>query len=270
MIKSAIFHRIWSYVRHHLTAWNTTGEGIHSPYLFHIVRFILRDENPFYCFTDIERRRQMLLECEDELDVVDFGSQGSPEGTHVTRRVCDIAERQLESERAGQVLFRLVYFLGQHEKRPLKILELGSSLGITTAYLAMPDTRNSVQTFEGSESVLRVAQGVWKALRVENIEWIEGNIDDTLINHARDAYDIAYIDANHTYEATMRYVHFLLPKISAYGILIVDDIHYSEGMEKAWHAIQSDPRVTTTMDLYHMGLVFVNRQFLKRHYIIRI
>ena len=160
MAKKDIAHRVFAYLRHFFSAWNTTGEGIHSPYLFELVRFVLRDENAYYCFADIERRREMLAACEDVLDVTDFGSGGSPEGKKVQRRVCDIAKTHLEQPKIGQLLFRVVNFLGQHERRPLEILELGSSLGVTTAYLASADSRNKVVTLEGSDAVLHVAQGV--------------------------------------------------------------------------------------------------------------
>lgn len=270
MAKSSAIHRVWTYVRHVLTAWNTTGEGIHSPYLFQIVRFVLRDENSFYCFADIERRREQLQRCEDVLEVVDYGSCGSKEGMHVQRRVCDVTNKQLESAKVAQTLFRLVNFMTQDSSRPLEILELGTSLGITTSYLAAVDSRNRVVTLEGSEQVLRVAQGIWKTLRLENIEWHEGNIDDTLYKYAREKLDFVYVDANHTYEATKRYVDYLLPRLDEKGILVLDDIHYSSEMEQAWQEIKTDPRVTTTMDLYHCGLVFVDPHYLKRHYKIRI
>lgn len=263
-------HRIGAFIRHFLTAWNTTGEGIHSPYLFRLVRFVIRDENTFYCFADIERRREYLKACEDELDVVDFGSAGSPEGTHIKRRVCDIAKRQLECAKIGQLLFRIINFMGQEEKRPLEILELGTSLGVTTAYLASASRKNRVMTLEGSESVLKIAQGVWRALKLENIEWQEGNIDNTLYKYAREQLDLAYVDANHTYEATKRYVDFLLPRMTEKGIIVLDDIHYSEGMERAWEELKQDQRVTTTMDLYHVGMIFVDKHYLNRHYRIRI
>lgn len=275
MTKSSTFYRIFAYLRHVLTAWNTTGEAIHSPYLFHIVRFLFRDENSYYCFADIERRREQLLACEDRLDVVDYGSCGSPEGTHVSRRVCDIAKNHLESARVGQLLFRLVVFMGEHEKRPLRIVELGTSLGITTAYLASADSRNQITTFEGSEAVLNVAKSVWKTLKLENIEWIIGNIDDTIYNIKREEdapkqLDLTYIDANHTYEATKRYVDYLLPLMTEKGVVVIDDIHYSKEMEQAWIELKADPRVTSSMDIYHAGLLFVDPHYLKRHYRCRV
>lgn len=270
MTKSGDIHRLLAFVKHFFTSWNTTGEGIHSPYLFEFVRFVLRDRNTYYCFADIERRREMLLACEDTLDVLDFGSQGLPEGKHVQRRVCDIAKNHLESSLVGQALFRLVNWMGAHEKRPLEILELGTSLGITTAYLAAANSRNRVMTMEGSGAVLKVAQGVWKALKLENIEWQEGNVDDTLLIHARERLDMAYVDANHTYEATLRYVNALLPRLREKGVIVLDDIHYSAQMEQAWKKLKDDKRVTTSMDLYHVGLLFVDPHYLKRHYIIRL
>ncbi len=265
-----LLHRIWSYVRHVLTAWNTSGEGIHSPYLFRLVCFVLRDKNAYYCFGDIERRREYLLACPDELDVVDYGSRGSKEGKRVRRKINEIAAGHLESAEMGQLLFRLVNFIGQEEKRPLEILELGTSLGITTAYLSSADSRNHVVTLEGSEAVLQVARGVWQALRLKNIESKVGNIDDTLYLYAREKLDLAYVDANHTYEATMRYADYLLPRMHEKGVLVIDDIHYSEEMERAWTALKNDSRVTTSMDLYHMGLLFVDTHYLKRHYRIRV
>lgn len=270
MAKNTKIHRILAFLRHRFTSWNTTGEGIHSPYLFYLVRFILRDENTFYSFREIERRRALMLCSEEELEVVDFGSAGSPEGKRVRRRVCDIAKTHLERPKVAQVLFRIVHFLGQNEKRPLEIIELGTSLGITTAYLAMPSSKNRVMTLEGSEAVLQKAQSNWKALKLENIQWAQGNIDDTLYIYAREGLDLAYVDANHTYEATKRYVDYLLPRMNEKGIIAIDDIHYSEEMERAWQEIQQDPRVTTSMDLYDLGLLFVDPHYLKRHYKIRI
>ena len=277
MAKSTQIHSICAFIKHFFSSWNTTGEGIHSPYLFELVRFILRDRNAYYCFADIERRRELLKACEDELDVVDFGSQGSREGKRVRRKVSDIAKTHLERPGVGQLLFRLVNWVGEHEKRPLEIVELGTSFGITTAYLASADSRNTVRTYEGSGEVLKVAQGIWRALKLENICWIEGNIDQTLLNldhsllnNAPAHADIAYVDANHTYEATMRYADFLLERLNQKGVLAIDDIHYSEEMERAWSELKADPRVTTTMDLYHLGLIFVDSHYLKRHYKIRI
>lgn len=266
----AIIYRVFSYLRHVLTAWNTTGEGIHSPSLFYIVRFLFRDKNSYYCFETIEQRRASLLANRDVVEVIDYGSCGCPSGMRVMRRISDVAKYQLECARVQQVLFRLLAYMNEGEHRPLEILELGTSLGITTAYLASVDSKNRVMSFEGSSSIASLARKQWQLLGLENIECVEGRIEDTLYNNARAKLDFVYVDANHTYEATMEYVHFLLDRMSPKGIVVVDDIHYSREMCRAWEELKKDKRVTSSMDLFHVGLLFVNPYYMKRHYTISL
>lgn len=266
----AIIYRVFSYLRHVLTAWNTTGEGIHSPSLFYIVRFLFRDKNSYYCFETIEQQRASLSANRDVVEVIDYGSCGCPSGMRVMRRISDVAKYQLECARVQQVLFRLLVYMNEEEHRPLEILELGTSLGITTAYLASVDSKNRVMSFEGSSSIASLARKQWQLLGLENIECIEGRIEDTLYNNARARLDFVYVDANHTYEATMEYVHFLLDRMSPKGIVVVDDIHYSREMCRAWEELKKDKRVTSSMDLFHVGLLFVNPYYMKRHYKISL
>lgn len=265
-----LLYRVFSYFRHLLTAWNTTGEGVHSPSLFYIVRFLLRDKNSYYCFRNIEQIRASLISNKEFIEVVDYGSCGSPLGTRVLRQIGDIARNQLECARVQQVLFRLVMNMNAELNRPLEIIELGTSLGVTTAYLASVDSRNRVMTFEGSSSIASIARNQWYLLGLKNIECIEGRIEDTLYNIARARIDLAYVDANHTYQATMGYVHFLLDRMSEMGMIVIDDIHYTREMYRAWEELKQDERVTSSMDLYYVGLLFVDPHYMKRHYIIRI
>jgi predicted O-methyltransferase YrrM len=267
---STLIYRVLYYLRHVLTAWNTTGESIHSPYLFYIVHFLMRDKSSYYCFADIERRRDSLLLDDRMLDVVDYGSNGTQDGLRIQRRICDIARFQLERPRVQETLFRLIVHMGRVLGRPLEILELGTSLGITTAYMASAHSHNHVMTFEGSSAIADVARSQWSALRLVNIECIEGRIEDTLYKYARERIDVAYVDANHTYKATMEYVCYLLPRITEKGVVVIDDIHYSPEMKRAWDELKQHAYVTTSMDLYHVGLLYVDKHYLKRHYRIYI
>ena len=53
-------------------------------------------------------------------------------------------------------------------------------------------------------------------------------------------------------------------------MIVVDDIHHSEEMERAWKEICGDERVTSTMDLYQMGLVFFDKHYWRRNYKMRL
>lgn len=262
----ALFRFLFA-VRHRLTAWNTGGEGIHSPYLFYMVRMLFSSSDSYYIWPEIEKQRARLLQDKTLLHIRDFGT-----GHDRDEAVCRIASSALESRKIGEILFRLVWFLGHEANIPLNIIELGTSLGITTSYLATPNTKNRVLTLEGSPEIVAVAKHIWRQLGVKNVVVVEGNIDDTLYNIdiSRARIDVAYIDANHTAEATLRYFDYISSLMGEKSIIILDDIHYSREMDAAWKQIRARSGVTATMDLYDIGLVFFDPHYLKHNYIIRI
>lgn len=260
-------YRVYAGISHLLTAWNTGGEGIHSPYLFHLVQMSLYDSHRYYCWDAIEALRRVMLSSDGQLDMVDRGT-----GISGSKRICDIAKHSLQSPRGAQMLFRLAVHLGreqrEHGRDGLYIVELGTSLGITTAYLAAADSRNRVVTYEGCPAVAQIARRNWTQLGLRNITCIEGDIDDTF-DDAR-TIDMAYLDANHTYDATVRYWSRLAKQAHDRSVFIFDDIHYSRGMYRAWQDVCADTRVTSTMDLGKMGLAFFDPHYLKKHYRLKI
>ena len=54
-------YRAKSWLKFQLTAWNTGGEGVHSPYLFEWVRMVMSDKHRYYVWKDIEVCRAELL-----------------------------------------------------------------------------------------------------------------------------------------------------------------------------------------------------------------
>jgi predicted O-methyltransferase YrrM len=166
------------------------------------------------------------------------------------------------------MLYRLVNWLGHQlrtDNKGLVIIELGTSLGVTTAYLASVDGRDVVVSFEGCESVARLAQENWCRLGLDNVECRIGKIDVSVLSEI-DKVDVAFIDANHTYDASIAYFNALAGKVHEKSVIVMDDIHYSEDMERAWKEICADERVTTTIDLYQMGLVFFDAHYWRRNY----
>ena len=255
----------------------------------------MSDKNTYYVWDEIEEIRQEMLKDTRELEFVDYGSGGplptSPsKGRSANmRRVCDIAKGSLARRKEAQLLARLVGWLGRplltspsrggigdeasEDRKRLAIVELGTSLGVTTAYLAAMDSRNKVVTYEGCPAVAEVAQANWEKLGLSNIACVVGEITVDSLQLAVDSLsgiDVAFIDANHTCEATLTYFNALASRVHEKSVVVVDDIHYNEDMEKAWKAICADERVTTTMDLYRMGLVFFDKHYWRKHYKMRI
>lgn len=272
---NAIF-RVWSYLKFWFTAWNTGGEGVHSPSLFYLVRMIMYDDNRYYSWQAIEKQRKMLLASSECVCVDDYGTGHSGE-----KKVRDIASHSLETPKIAQMLYRIASYslhCDGSEAMEKKILELGTCLGITTSYLAMVDSRVKVTGMEGAGELLRISREVWNRLGLKNIEWVQGDISDklpewvkgTLYNNARARLPFVFMDANHSYTATINYYKELVPLMGEGSIMVIDDIHHSREMERAWHEIQNREEVTSTIDVFRCGLVFFNTAYLKRHYKMRI
>lgn len=266
-------YRFSSAVCHALTARNSKGEGIHSPYLFELVRMVLYDTHPYYFFAPVEQRRYAMLHASKRVDCTDYGT-GGKHGMRRQRLVSDIARTSLEPPMWGQTLFRLTNWLG-HQARGqgregLHIVELGTSLGITTAYLAGVDSHDRITTFEGCPDIAALAQRNWDKLGLHNIRCVVGNIDDTLAAHLSGPVDLAFLDANHTCEATLRYYDILAPHFLPKSVAVIDDIHYSPSMARAWRTLCRRPEVTTAMDFGRAGMLFFDPRYLHRLYKLRL
>jgi predicted O-methyltransferase YrrM len=77
---------------------------------------------------------------------------------------------------------------------------------------------------------------------------------------------MVYIDANHRYEPTLRYFDALVKYCTPDAVLVLDDIHWSAEMEKAWEKIKQHEKVTLTIDIFDAGLVFFTPLYTKQHY----
>lgn len=254
------------YLHYYSTAQNGKGHGIHSPFVFDFVINVLNDRKTYYAYEQVEDMRQELLKDKHTLEIEDLGA-GSVVAKARQRRVCDIARHAAKPKKYGQLLFRIVNYY-----QPSTIIELGTSLGITTAYLAAANTSIPVMTLEGASSVVEEAGNNFAALDLPNVRLIEGNFDDTLPKVIDIVYGtgMVFIDGNHRKEPTIRYFHQLLEKADADSILIFDDIHWSEEMEEAWTIIKDHPAVTATIDLFFIGIVFFRAEFKeKQHFVIR-
>ena len=254
------------YLRYYLTASSGKGHGIHSPFVFDFVMKVLNDKNKSERSDEIEKIRSSLLHTNTSIDVKDFGA-GSGIIKSKMRMIKHIAASSLKPKKYAMLLARIAkYYKSQ------TIIELGTSFGISTAYIASSNPMSKIYTLEGSENICNIAQNNFDKLDSQNISLIRGDFENTLplllskINNI----DLAFIDGNHRKIPTINYFHWLSAKSTNESVFIFDDIHWSKQMEEAWKEIQQHPDVSLTVDLFFIGLVFFNRAFkVKRHFVIR-
>jgi predicted O-methyltransferase YrrM len=254
------------YLQYYLSASNSKGHGMHSPFVFQFILHVLNNHSGYQPPIKIENLRRQLLTDNRLLEIEDLGA-GSRVASSKKRTVRQLAKAALKPKKYAQLLYRLVNYYA-----PETILELGTSLGVTTSYLSAANPSAKIFTIEGSKAVAAIARENFEKLSLKNIELIQGSFDEHLTSaiHQLSSIDLAYIDGNHRYEPTMRYFHQLLPHLHNYSILIFDDIHWSEEMERAWEEIKGHTSVRYTIDVFFLGFVFFRQEFkVKQHFCIR-
>jgi predicted O-methyltransferase YrrM len=226
--------------------------GVHSPFIFNLYNQVIKHDGHFSAYDSIETLRNKLLGDNREIEVTDFGA-GPLSGVKRTRSVKEIARTSAKPAKYGQLLFRIV-----NHFQPHIIFDLGTSLGITTCYQAEANKEATIYTFEGCPNVASIAQENFKALGLNRIHTVIGNLDETLSLQLSkiDTLDYAFFDGNHRYEPTMRYFESCLAKHHEGSVFVIDDLYWSAEMKKAWEEIKKHPKVLQTVDLFFIGLVF--------------
>ena len=254
------------YFKYYLSASNSKGHGVHSPFVFDFIKFVKNDFKQYDCYLKIEALRKQLLHNKSLIEVEDFGAGSTILKTN-KRAIYKMAQSSLKPRKFAQLLFRVVQYY-----KPATILELGTSFGITSAYLASGNPAATLHTLEGSPAIASIASSNFRSLGLSNVRLKEGDFAKTFQPLLQDLpqIDLAFIDGNHRKEPTLQYFYSLLAKTNEQSILIFDDIHWSEEMEAAWEQIKAEPRVTLSIDLFFIGLVFFKKDFkATQHYRIR-
>jgi len=253
------------YLRYRLTASNGRGHGIHSPFVYDFTRKVLDDRVRPEASGRIEALRKRLRKDRRPLEVRDLGA-GSTAGGGAVRTVADIARSAAKPARYGRLLHRTAAYLGCRSA-----VELCTSLGISTCYLATVPGMQKVVTLEGAPAVLRVAEAHFEEMGLDNVRTLEGDFGSTLGQALSEMAgpDLVFFDGNHRYEPTVDYFRQCLAQAGDRTVFIFDDIHWSPGMEQAWDEIRHHPRVRCTIDLFFLGIVLFRSEFReKQHFTI--
>lgn len=256
---------VLNYLKFWFVARNRKGFGIHSPFVFKLATQIIHDYTPFYCYADIEKERQALLKNHSAIQVNDLGT-GKAKNSGTERKVSAIAKKSLKPAKQAQLLFRLINYFGFRN-----LLEIGTSLGITSSYLAKTDSRAKLITLEGCANTAGLAQTTFEKLNISNIELLVGDFSQTLpqaLDKLKEL-DFVFFDGNHSKPATLAYFELCLTKIHNETLFVFDDIYLNPDMEDAWETIKKHPQVRVTLNLFHLGLVFFRKELTKQHFNLR-
>ena len=254
------------FLRYFFTASNGKGHGIHSPFVYAFVRDVLNDREKYPAYEQLDALKKNLLSDHRILNVADFGG-GSVLSDADQRSISEITRYASSRKSFSRLLYRISKYY-----QPATMLELGTSMGIAAASLALGHPAGQLTTIEGSPEIAEAAQQNFKTLGIENIRCLTGHFDECLeqtLAHMPPV-DLIFIDGNHREEPLIRYMDILMAHRSPRSVFILHDIHWSAQMEKAWERIRGYPEVMLTVDLFFGGMIFFNEQFrIKQDFVIR-
>lgn len=251
------------FVKYFLKAKN--AHSIHSPFVFEFYNQVFKDNTYFFEFKSIEAQRRELETNKKSIKRLDLGA-GKKDSNPKEEIISNLAKSSLKPKKWGQFLFRLIKFYNYQD-----VLDLGTSFGITTAYMAKANEKAKVYTLEGCPETLKLAKNTFKNLDLTNIITTEGNINETLssVLNSLKKIDLVFFDANHKKEPTISYFEKALTLKNEKSCFVFDDIYWSDEMKEAWEIIKKHPEVSISIDLFYVGLVFFRKGVEKQHFTLK-
>lgn len=240
-----------------------TWYRIHSPFAYDFAEVVLEDDRWYYAFSTIETRREHLLRNRTRLELTDFGA-GSRLRRKKNTTVAALARHSACRPEVGRWLFRMV-----NHFKPATMLELGTSLGISTAYQAAAAPNARFISIEGDPGLANLAKENLRLLGIPNVDIRQGRFEEQLPKALgeMEKLDYLFVDGNHRKAPTLDYFHKCLPHAHSGSVFVFDDIHWSSEMEEAWEQIKAHPGVSLSIDLFFIGVVFFREEkIVKEHF----
>lgn len=140
----------------------------------------------------------------------------------------------------GRFLYRLARLL-----RPSVVLELGTCVGFSAAYLATAikdgGIGGHVHTVEGGPERVRWAARTLRSLGLDDVATISHLRHEVAIVDfvpRIGPVDLAFVDSDHIRERTLAYFDALRSCVSLSGVIVFDDIDWSASMRRGWAEIR--------------------------------
>jgi predicted O-methyltransferase YrrM len=244
---------------------STTKYDVHSPFLYNLITKVLEDKTSYIEYQKVEDLKKSLIKNQDKIIITDLGA-GSKTGNNKQRTISRIAKNSSKGKKSGRLLYRI-----SSEYKPTNILELGTSFGFSSSYMAIGNPESQVSTIEGCPNISTIASNNFDFLKINNIKLYTGGFDKILpgILENLPELNLVFFDGNHQKEPTIKYFELCLEKATNDSCFIFDDIHWSDGMEEAWNYILQNKKVTLSVDLFYMGMVFFKKELTKQNFAIR-
>ena len=239
-----------------------TRHGVHSPFVYRLVDEVIYDFKPKTVYRDIEQLRNKLLHDKGNIKTIRPRAKSNLDN----ESAAFLAKNTLSPARLAQLIYRLAF-----DFKPKTVIEFGTSFGINTAYLAKAVPEARIISLESQSEIADIVAENLKELSIYNVQLRTGSFDQLLPAQLEEIeqLDFVLIEGNRTKEDVLNYFTLCLPKLSENSLMIFKDIYKDREMREAWEKIKLNSKISVSIDLFDMGLVFVRRGQRKEDFKIR-
>lgn len=138
-------------------------------------------------------------------------------------------------------------------------------------YMAASCPGAELITMEGCPETSGIAAENFSLSGLNNITLLTGSFDELLpgIKSKGVSPGMVFIDGNHRGEPLLNYFSQIAAISGPDTVVIIDDIHITKEMSEAWREIKRHEKVSLSVDIFRMGMVFFRKGMPRYDYIIR-
>ncbi|MCQ2331806.1 MAG: hypothetical protein MJZ95_01205 [Paludibacteraceae bacterium] len=159
-----------------------------------------------------------------------------------------------QNARYEQIMMRLCVMNGCKN-----IVDVEPDDGLSTMYLASVDTRNTVKVLKSGHD--DTAKKNWEMGGYVNIE---------LLDSIYEVKSFDFLCFNGPFERLETEYEEYKKRASNDSVIAVRGIHSCSKAEHLWENIVKDNDVRISMDFFGMGVIWLNPQYQKQHYYIKL
>jgi hypothetical protein len=249
--------RKFLFVLHRIKTVRTGFTGIHSPYLFGFSTNISRNLWPFYVFNEIETIRRILARKTNILipnEIKQLLYNNYSESLSINKK---------NDVFLSQTIFRIV-----NDTKPEIIFEFGSFFGIDTLYLSKASSEAKIISITENEEMRDFIKKTVFQKKNENISIYSRN-EFSIKKYSPVCNGFILFNISEDFERLKNDFDLLLSLIDENCIFAVKSIHDKKAMRDLWIYITNNPRVTSCIDLFSIGIIFLKTDLPKTIYYLK-
>jgi len=224
-----------------------------------LITKVIEERGAFYRFNDIELIRKRLLQNNQTITYPNLHKKGKLKKA----TIAEIVRREAIQPKKGALLFRLTNYF-----KPRNILQVGSSMGLSTLYLSSYSTGLNCISIEPLRELASISQWVYQEAARTTVNLHIGDAREQLPGCLQKIKTLDFVFFNNQNEQidTLWLFNACIPYSNEHTLFVIDGISKNKRMRMVWNEIIQHPEVTVTVDLYTLGLVFLNKKLHKRNY----